>query len=93
MICEVNTHITHILQPKGSVHFMCALGNQKWFECLGFDKEHVTELDWWDTCDVTVTFQTVTSKSKLTVTCLPCQHFSKLQHTSLHHCILKCLCY
>ncbi|KIM80612.1 hypothetical protein PILCRDRAFT_9427, partial [Piloderma croceum F 1598] len=63
-------------QPKGSVHFMCALGNQKWFESIGFDKQHVTELDWWDSRDATITLQTGASKSTLTVTCLPCQHFS-----------------
>lgn len=71
------------VQPKGSVHFMCALGNQKWFESIGFDKEHVTELDWWDARDATITLQTGASKSMLTITCLPCQHFSALQSSAL----------
>ncbi|KZP14034.1 Metallo-hydrolase/oxidoreductase [Athelia psychrophila] len=68
-------------QPKGSVHFFCALGNLAYFKSLGFDTQHVTEMDWWDARDATISFPSVAGKgehekSTITVTCTPAQHFS-----------------
>jgi N-acyl-phosphatidylethanolamine-hydrolysing phospholipase D len=77
------------VQPKGSVHFLCALGNLKWFESIGFDKEDVTELDWWDARDATITLQTKARKSTLTITCLPCQHFSEPQSTVTYYLFIN----
>ncbi|KAM0756264.1 Metallo-hydrolase/oxidoreductase [Meredithblackwellia eburnea MCA 4105] len=75
-------------QPKGTVHFFAPLGNAKWFKSLGFASQHVTELDWWDERDVTVTTQGVGEdkvQANLRVTCTPCQHFTgRFVHDHFH---------
>ncbi|KAF7980618.1 hypothetical protein HWV62_37404 [Athelia sp. TMB] len=66
-------------QPKGSVHFFTPLGNLAYFKSCGFDPVHVTELDWWDARDATVSIPANEGQgetSTLTITCTPAQHFS-----------------
>jgi len=68
-------------------HFFAPLGNKKWFDACGV--KNSTELDWWQSCDITVTspVASVTAGKGASVStggsdivgkiqCLPCQHTS-----------------
>ncbi|GAA5955265.1 hypothetical protein JCM3765_003265 [Sporobolomyces pararoseus] len=42
-------------QPKGSIHFFAPLGNKSWFEnVIGCKEDQVSELDWWETRNLTL---------------------------------------
>ncbi|KAJ6166889.1 N-acyl-phosphatidylethanolamine-hydrolyzing phospholipase D [Penicillium chermesinum] len=50
---HLSYHTVSALAKKHSnCHFFVPLGNKQWFERCGIEK--VTELDWWDECDVTL---------------------------------------
>ena len=62
-------------------HFFVGLGLEKWFRKAGIDK--ITELDWWEDADLTLTPKNPPAKSqedpqpiKARISCLPCQHSS-----------------
>ena len=76
-------------QPKGSIHFFAPLGNKTWFETvIGCEEDQVTELDWWETRNLTLTQSkkeveeepesSVLSNpgGSLKITATPCQHFT-----------------
>ncbi|RYO75522.1 hypothetical protein DL764_010405 [Monosporascus ibericus] len=58
-----HSHYDHLSYPSvqkiqkhfPNVHFFVGLGLQKWFEAGGF--KNVTELDWWDEAEITLTPQ------------------------------------
>ncbi|KAH8691606.1 putative Zn-dependent hydrolase/oxidoreductase family protein [Talaromyces proteolyticus] len=82
--------VTEIAERHPNCHFFVPLGNEQWFKNSGIT--NVTELDWWDQRDITLSPQTQhmeTTKSGDettpkrdpgdiigTISCLPCQHFS-----------------
>lgn len=66
-------------QEKGTVHFFAPLGNQIWFMNQGFRKEDITELDWWEERDLSITVPSGPGEQTtghLRITCTPCQHFT-----------------
>ena len=83
--------IMKIKAKHPNVHFFVPLGNKKWFADSGI-KEGVTELDWWEERDITLSLSanepTVTSADVVNaavgksedimarIGCLPCQHTS-----------------
>ncbi|EMR71931.1 putative nape-hydrolyzing phospholipase d protein [Eutypa lata UCREL1] len=93
-----HSHYDHLSYPSvqkiqkhfPNVHFFVGLGLQKWFEQGGIHK--VTELDWWDGAEITLTPHRPTkvdtepkdsaseasSPESITakISCLPCQHGS-----------------
>lgn len=56
---------------KGNVHFLAGLGLKKWFISCGIAMSDVTELDWWDGCEVEVS-----SVGSVELICTPSQHGS-----------------
>ncbi|CAO2658238.1 Nn.00g059610.m01.CDS01 [Neocucurbitaria sp. VM-36] len=52
--------IQRIQKKFPEAHFFAPLGNKKWFESSGVASEKVTELDWWESRDVTL--ETIRSK-------------------------------
>lgn len=62
--------------PK--VQFFVGLGLEKWFRRSGID--NVTELDWWEDADLTITVKEGEDDKEKSITarvsCLPCQHTS-----------------
>jgi N-acyl-phosphatidylethanolamine-hydrolysing phospholipase D len=58
-------------QRKDQIHFFCALGNASWFHGCGVGAKQVTELDWWDSVNVSID-----GVGALELTCTPSQHFS-----------------
>ncbi|KAH8907387.1 Metallo-hydrolase/oxidoreductase [Coniochaeta sp. PMI_546] len=93
-----HSHYDHLSNPTvheiatrfPNSHFFVGLGLEKWFRNAGIDK--VTELDWWETTDVTLTPKThedgrgksdrssapSTADDVITarISCLPAQHSS-----------------
>ena len=91
-----HTHYDHMSHPtilkikekNPEVQFFAPLGTKDWFNKCGI--ENVTELDWWDSRDVSLSAsldkadskvdvseegsQRDSSKISATVGCLPCQH-------------------
>ncbi|GAA5995474.1 hypothetical protein JCM5350_004599 [Sporobolomyces pararoseus] len=76
-------------QPKGSIHFFAPLGNKTWFEnVIGCKEDQVTELDWWETRNLTLSQSTKEVEEEpensvvsspggsLKITATPCQHFT-----------------
>lgn len=57
-----HNHYDHLSYPTikriaakfGNAHFFAPLGNKKWFTSCGIAAEQVTELDWWETRDITL---------------------------------------
>ncbi|KAK5987781.1 Metal-dependent hydrolase lscR [Cladobotryum mycophilum] len=80
-----HSHYDHLSHPSilevqkhhPNAHFFVGLGLESWFRKSGL--ENVTELDWWEDADFTLTIQDGNEEKK-TVTarlsCLPCQHTS-----------------
>jgi L-ascorbate metabolism protein UlaG (beta-lactamase superfamily) len=77
--------VKEISQRQPNCHFFVPLGNEKWFHKSGI--KNVTELDWWDQRDITLSQTTqkvettkpeepISSAASMTATisCLPCQH-------------------
>lgn len=75
--------VAEIRQHHPDAHFFVGLGLERWFHRAGI--KNVTELDWWEDADLTLTprggsgggdgdkgGQTITAR----VSCLPCQHSS-----------------
>ncbi|KAI6790906.1 Metallo-hydrolase/oxidoreductase [Hortaea werneckii] len=65
--------VQHIYDRQGrKVHFVAGLGNKKWFtQQVGCQEDEVSELDWWDACEVEVK-----GLGKVRLTCCPTQHGS-----------------
>jgi N-acyl-phosphatidylethanolamine-hydrolysing phospholipase D len=79
IICISHNHYDHLdydtitrLKSKGRVHFFAALGNKSWFkQHIHCRDDQVTELDWWDSCDISVD-----GVGTIKMTCTPAQHTS-----------------
>lgn len=79
VICVSHNHYDHLdhatitqLKSRGQVHFFAALGNKAWFtQHILCKDDEVTELDWWDSCEVAVD-----GVGSVTLTCTPAQHTS-----------------
>jgi len=81
VVCISHDHYDHLdyatvsrLQQKGRgrVHFFVGLGIKTWFkQHIHCQDEEVTELDWWDSCDVVVE-----DVGRVSLTCTPTQHTS-----------------
>ncbi|KAI1662120.1 Metallo-hydrolase/oxidoreductase [Daldinia decipiens] len=91
-----HSHYDHLSYPSAkeiqqhhpNAHFFVGLGLEKWFKAGGFN--NVTELDWWQEAEITLTPQSgkgeaeTKSASSLDlpgpisakISCLPCQHAS-----------------
>ena len=78
--------LTRIRDRHPGAHFFVGLRNKQWFLDSGFPAERVTELDWWEQRELTVSAAPSTEKAPAaeaapaaitaTVSCLPCQHAS-----------------
>ncbi|KAJ5643625.1 N-acyl-phosphatidylethanolamine-hydrolyzing phospholipase D [Penicillium longicatenatum] len=79
--------VTAIAKKHPNCHFFVPLGNKTWFQRCGIEK--VTELDWWEECDITLSPTTKETKveaageghseaSEITarLSSVPCQHVS-----------------
>lgn len=74
-----HTSILEIQKKHPNVQFFVGLGLETWFRKSGLN--NVTELDWWEDADLTVTIKGEgAEKEEETITahisCLPCQHTS-----------------
>lgn len=71
-----HTSITKLVKMHPNAHFFVGMGLEKWFRDIGVNK--VTELDWWEDVELTLTPEgdVKTGEIKATVSCLPCQHTS-----------------
>ncbi|KAK0715955.1 beta-lactamase superfamily domain-containing protein [Lasiosphaeris hirsuta] len=82
-----HSHYDHLSAPSvheikkhhPGAHFFVGLGLEKWFRSCGIDK--VTELDWWEDADVTLTPNAPPAEAKSApitarFSCLPAQHSS-----------------
>ncbi|KAK3991088.1 N-acyl-phosphatidylethanolamine-hydrolyzing phospholipase D [Cladorrhinum sp. PSN332] len=80
-----HSHYDHLSSPSikevvaahPNAHFFVGLGLAKWFHRSGIQK--VTEMDWWDQAEITLSAGNAGSDSaeiKGVVSCLPCQHSS-----------------
>ncbi|CAG9988460.1 unnamed protein product [Clonostachys byssicola] len=81
-----HSHYDHLSHPSvveiqkyhPKVQFFVGLGLEKWFRKSGID--NVTELDWWEDADLTITVKDGEEDKEKTITarvsCLPCQHTS-----------------
>ena len=57
---------------KQNIHFFTGLNHRAWFEQNVCPPSQISELDWWDTCNVELDHL-----GSLRLTCLPCQHGSR----------------
>ena len=81
IVCISHNHYDHMdihtIKPlyqknKGGIHFFVGLGTKSWFlDNIGCTIDEVTELDWWESCEVSVD-----SWATFQLTCCPNQHFS-----------------
>lgn len=89
-----HSHYDHLSYPTvkeisvrhPNCHFFAPLGNKDWFTRSGID--NMTELDWWDERDITLSPSTSPTEVRATdgaseaadikarISCLPCQHSS-----------------
>ncbi|KAK3987564.1 beta-lactamase superfamily domain-containing protein [Cladorrhinum sp. PSN332] len=80
-----HTSVQQIAKSNPEAHFFVGLGLEKWFHASGINK--VTEMDWWQDSNLTLTLtqkQSGTAQpsddgpSEITaqISCLPCQHSS-----------------
>lgn len=80
--------VMEISKRHPNCHFFVPLGNKSWFNSCGI--KNVTELDWWDERDVTMSpsvekethveavgeAASTGAEIKARISCLPCQHVS-----------------
>ena len=80
--------VTEIAKKHPNCHFFAPLGNKAWFNSSGIHS--VTELDWWDERDITLSpsvqehtqvetageAKSVAAEIKARISCLPCQHMT-----------------
>lgn len=58
-------------------HVFCTLGVAQFFYSLGYPKDGVTELDWWQEREISWTSSPESQSQKaIKLTCVPAQHFS-----------------
>lgn len=79
-------NVTALAKKHPNCHFFAPLGNKEWFRRCGI--ENVTELDWWEECDVTLSpsareetkveasgaAESSAAEIKARFSSLPCQH-------------------
>ncbi|KAJ5105933.1 hypothetical protein NUU61_003280 [Penicillium alfredii] len=80
--------VTEVAKRHPNCHFFVPLGNKPWFASAGIHS--VTELDWWDENDITMSpsegkgveveavgeAASIAADIKARISCLPCQHVS-----------------
>lgn len=81
VVCISHNHYDHLdiatiqhlySKLKGTIHFLVGLGIKGWFtQHVGCDPLEVTELDWWEQCELQVD-----GVGSIKLTCCPTQHFS-----------------
>lgn len=73
-----HTSVLQIQKNHPDVQFFVGLGLESWFRSAGL--HNVTELDWWEEADLTVTVrekpEAVPTTISARISCLPCQHTS-----------------
>lgn len=71
-----HTSVLEIQKSHPDVQFFVGLGLETWFRKSGLN--NVTELDWWEDADLTITVQDAGKKDSIQarISCLPCQHTS-----------------
>ncbi|KAG7140293.1 Metal-dependent hydrolase lscR like protein [Verticillium longisporum] len=75
-----HTSVLELQKHNPKAHFFVGLGLESWFKSAGL--KNVTELDWWDSADLTLTIDKTNHKTdspetiSATISCLPCQHTS-----------------
>ena len=68
---------------KGRLHFIVGLNTKSWFlQHVGCAAADVTEMDWWDSCEVTI--ETIGSTQ---FTCTPAQHVSSRTLLDANHAL------
>lgn len=71
-----HSSILEVQKHHPEAQFFVGLGLETWFRKSGLN--HVTELDWWEDADLTVTVKDGDKQRDITarISCLPCQHTS-----------------
>ncbi|KAK7426568.1 hypothetical protein QQZ08_006898 [Neonectria magnoliae] len=71
-----HSSILEVQKHNPEAQFFVGLGLEKWFRKTGLN--HVTELDWWEDADLTVSVKDGNQERDITarISCLPCQHTS-----------------
>lgn len=81
-----HSHYDHLSHPSilevqkrhPQAQFFVGLGLEKWFRSSGV--KNVTEMDWWQDADLTVTYKDAATEKESSISakisCLPCQHTS-----------------
>ncbi|KAK5733647.1 hypothetical protein LTR17_009500 [Elasticomyces elasticus] len=81
-------HLSHptiqrIAKKHPKAHYFVGLGNKPWFKHMGLDDTHVTEMDWWEEKQITLSPSSqpgstdqIQQDISATIGCLPCQHTS-----------------
>lgn len=69
-----HSSILEVQKYHPDAQFFVGLGLEKWFRKSGIN--HVTELDWWEDADLTVTVKERERDITARISCLPCQHTS-----------------
>lgn len=63
--------INKLYARNPDMHFLCGLGNAKWFHSCGIQEGNVAELDWWQGVQVDAP-----GVGSVKLICTPAQHFS-----------------
>jgi N-acyl-phosphatidylethanolamine-hydrolysing phospholipase D len=71
----IKSFLDNQTNQKPTPHVFCSLGVAQFFYDLGFPKDGVTELDWWQEREISWSSLQDTKKS-IKLTCVPAQHFS-----------------
>ncbi|PSR87211.1 hypothetical protein PHLCEN_2v5218 [Hermanssonia centrifuga] len=76
-----DTPTLQILNKRYKPHVFAPLGNRPYLESIGIPSSNIHTLDWWDSCNVTLSIPSAASpddriSTAFKVTCTPCQHTS-----------------
>ncbi|THG94629.1 hypothetical protein EW026_g6882 [Hermanssonia centrifuga] len=78
---HTDTPTLQILNKRYRPHVFAPLGNGPYLESIGIPSSNIHTLDWWDSCNVTLSIPSAASpddriSTAFKVTCTPCQHTS-----------------
>ena len=91
IVCISHNHYDHLeygtvtelyKQQKERIHFFVPLKDKAWFTKHVCKPDEVTELDWWQSCEVGVE-----GVGSVNITCTPSQHSSARQGWDRDHCL------